>query len=188
MKLFWHGGSTCTIKTDQSSLLLNPNDKQKEADIKVFSEELKERPSTHEKIFDWPGEYEAGGISWIGYEWKKKDEKRITLYHLEVEGVNLCYLHSLDSDLNEEMLKEIGDVDILFVPLGEMDSLSAKNAAKLVEHIEPRIVIPILYTDESLEEFKKELGASNIVAQKEFKVSKSNLPVEDMQVVILEQS
>ncbi len=188
MKISWHGGSTCTITSEQASCLINPNKTNKEADILIYSEELKERPSSKDKSFDWPGEYEAKGMSWIGYSWKKKDESTITLYHLEVEGITVCHLHSLDDMLDEETTKNLGDIDILMVPLGEMNSLNAKTAAKLVEHMEPRIVIPMLYTEESLEEFKKELGASAAIAQKEFKVTRSSLPVEDMQVVILEQS
>lgn len=188
MKLFWHGGSTCTIITDQATFIINPLSKGKETDISVFSEELKDRPKAQEKAFDWAGEYEAGGVSWIGYDWKKKDDSSITLYHFEVEGMNVCHLHSIDDVPEEAMLKNLGDVDILLVPLGEKDSLSAKNAAKLVEHIEPRIVVPILYTPEALEEFKKELGASNVEPQKELKIIKSNLPTEEMLIVILEKS
>ncbi len=188
MKLFWHGESTCTITTDQSNFVINPTTAVKENSISIFSEELKTRPKTSERSFDWPGEYEAGGVSWIGYEWKKKDDTKITLYHFEVEGMNVCHLHSIDEILDEATLKNLGDVDILLVPLGEKNSLTAKNAVKLVEHIEPRIVIPMLYTSEALEEFKKEIGASNIEAQKELKITKGNLPTEDMMIVILEKS
>lgn len=105
-----------------------------------------------------------------------------TIFLIRSEEINLCYLGRINRELPEAEVKEIGNVDILFLPLGEDGTLSAKKAAALVNKIDPRIVIPMLYT--SLDEFKKDEGISD-GEMEALKIKKSDLPEEERRIVIL---
>jgi L-ascorbate metabolism protein UlaG (beta-lactamase superfamily) len=99
--------------------------------------------------------------------------------------MNLCYLGKIAHDLHEDEVKEIGNADILFVPLGEDGSLTTKKALGLVSLIDPKIVIPMLYSD--LTEFKKSEGITNGETDI-LKIKKSELPEEERLNVILKSS
>jgi len=124
-----------------------------------------------------PGEYEKNGIFVEGIA-----DNGNNIYAIKAEEMNLCYLGKISHDLKEEEAKEIGDVDILFVPLGEDGSLPVKKALDVVSKIDPRIVIPMLYSD--LSEFKKSEGISDGETDL-LKIKKQELPEEERKIVIL---
>ena len=127
-----------------------------------------------------PGEYEKSGISIEGIA-----DNGNTIYVIRADEINLCYLGKISHDLREEEAKEIGDVDILFIPLGEAGSLPTKKALGLVSKIDPKVVIPMLYSD--LMEFKKSEGITNGETEV-LKIKKSELPEEERMNVILKAS
>lgn len=124
-----------------------------------------------------PGEYEKSGVFVEGIS-----DNGNTIYVVKAEEINLCYLGKISHDLKENEAKEIGDVDILFVPLGEEGSLPIKKSLELVSKIDPKILIPMLYSD--LTEFKKSEGISDDEIDL-LKIKKSELPEEERKIVIL---
>ena len=124
-----------------------------------------------------PGEYEKSGIFVEGIA-----DNGNTIYLIKAEEINLCYLGRLSHELREDEAKEIGDVDILFVPLGEEGSLPTKKALSVISSIDPRIVIPMLYTD--LSEFKKSEGITDGEMEL-LKIKKSELPEDERKNIIL---
>ncbi len=128
--------------------------------------------------FPGPGEYEKNGIFVEGIA----DNGNNTIYVVKAEDINICYLGKISHDLREDEAKEIGDVDILFVPLGEDGSVNGKKALDLISKIDPKIVIPMLYSD--LSQFKKSEGISPTETDV-LKIKKSELPEDERKVVIL---
>lgn len=127
--------------------------------------------------FSGPGEYEKNGVFIEGIA-----DNGNTIFTLRAEEMKLCYLGKISHELREEEAKEIGDVDILFIPLGEDSTLNTKQASKIISQIDPRIVIPMLYSD--LSEFKKLEGISD--GETDFlKIKKSELPEDERKNVIL---
>lgn len=124
-----------------------------------------------------PGEYEKSGVFVEGIV-----DNGNTIYVVRAEDMNLCYLGNISHDLRESEAKEIGDVDILFVPLGEDGSFDTKKALALVSKIDPRVVIPMLYSD--LADFKKAEGITNGEVET-YKIKKSELPEEEREIIIL---
>lgn len=124
-----------------------------------------------------PGEYEKSGVFVEGL-----NDDGNTIYIIKAEDLSICYLGKISHDLREDETKEIGDVDILFVPLGEDGSLPVKKASALISKIDPRIVIPMLYSD--LGEFKKSENASGEELDV-LKVKKADLPENEMKIYIL---
>jgi L-ascorbate metabolism protein UlaG (beta-lactamase superfamily) len=125
-----------------------------------------------------PGEYEKSGIFTEGIA----DNGNNTIYLVRAEELNLCHLGKISHDLREDEAKEIGDVDILFVPMGEDDSLPTKKALNLVSLIDPKVVVPMLYSD--LSEFKKSEGIDDGEIEV-LKIRKSELPENERMNVIL---
>lgn len=126
-----------------------------------------------------PGEFEHKGVSVQGID---PDEGNDTIYLCTIEDMTLLYPALLKEKISEEAAKEIGDVDILIVPLGEEDSLKAKEAQKLISEIDPRIVIPMLYSD--IHEFKTAEGITDGEIDV-LKIKKVDLPQEERKFYIL---
>jgi hypothetical protein len=81
----------------------------------------------------YPGEYEKSGIL---LEVKEYNEK--LFYHFLVDGKHVVIVNTDTVELKEEILSFFGDVDILIIH-------GSKEAAKLFENIEAKLVVP--YTE-----------------------------------------
>ncbi len=146
-----------------------------------------------------PGEYEIKGVmikgifSWHSSETKGKEKKVNIIYKIEAEGIKICHLGNLgQKNLEENQLEEIGEIDILAVPVDGRD-IGPKIAAEIVSQVEPRLVVPMFYkmpgfeTDaESMKKFLKIMGAEEAERQKKLKISPRNLPAEETKIVVLE--
>ena len=124
---------------------------------------------------DGPGEYEARGISVKGVSAQRmlddKSVKKSTIYRIVYEGVTLVVVGHVFAPLSDEILEEIGVVDIAIVPVGGGGyTLDGHQAAGVVRQLEPEVVIPTHYADiatkyevpqEGLNEFLKEMGGEH---------------------------
>jgi hypothetical protein len=81
----------------------------------------------------YPGEYEKSGIL---LEVKEYNDR--LFYHFLVEGKHVVIVNTDTVELKEEILSFFGDVDILIIH-------GSKEAAKLFENIEAKLVVP--YTE-----------------------------------------
>ncbi len=123
-------------------------------------------------LIDGPGEYEVSRVSVKGIAAKRyRDDSgnKFTMYRLEISSFRVAIIGHCSDVLDERQLEEIGVVDLLVVPVGGNSyTLDAHQAAKIVNQIDPRIVIPVHYADKAikydvdqddLSGFLKELGA-----------------------------
>lgn len=149
-------------------------------------------------VIDSPGEYEKKGIAIRGissYHDKVEGKERgiNTIYVLKAEDVTICHLGDLGQEkLTESQVDEIGDVDILLVPVGGNYTINYKEAIGVISQIEPKIIIPMHYKVKDLkieldgpEKFVKELGLAPEKVDK-YKIAKKLLPLEEMKLVMLE--
>ncbi|MFA5248285.1 MAG: MBL fold metallo-hydrolase [Patescibacteria group bacterium] len=148
-------------------------------------------------IVDTPGEYDVKGIMIVGVETFHDDKNgeergRNIAYRLEVDDIVLAHLGDLGHVLTNEQLEQLGNIDVLLVPIGGHFTLDAKKAVEVINQIEPRIVIPMHYKLpksqidlDGLDKFIKELGVEPQCEEK-FKISKKDLPQEGMSLVVLE--
>jgi len=107
------------------------------------------------KIIDEPGNYVFDGIKIqgiLGYHDKEMGTRRgkITMYKIELEGVKLLHVGDLGHILSKDVVKEIGDVDILFIPVGGVYTVDAREAFENVKLLQPKIVIPMHYRFDGL--------------------------------------
>jgi L-ascorbate metabolism protein UlaG (beta-lactamase superfamily) len=147
-------------------------------------------------IIDCAGEYDYKGILVEGidsFHDEKKGEERggNIMYRIEVDDISVAHLGDLGTVLDNTQLEKLVGTDVLLIPVGGKYTLDAKKAVEVISQIEPRIVIPMHYKMEGvkddldpIEKFIKEIGLTPSYEEK-LKISKKDLPVEDMELVIL---
>ena len=120
-----------------------------------------------------PGEYEVKGVPIRGIETfhdraAGKERGLNTIYRFEVEGITVLHLGDFGEErLREEALEEVGDVDVLLIPVGGTYTIDAADAARITKQVEPAYVIPMHYklpgvkaNLTGVEPFLKEMGIS----------------------------
>ena len=149
-----------------------------------------------ERIFaiEGPGEYEVGGVLITGvrtYHDKQKGAElgSNTAYVIHMDDVVFCHLGDLGHELSTHQLDEIGNVDVLFIPVGGGETIGPTEAMGVISQIEPRIVIPMHYAISQqrsfdvdlapLEKFTHEIGLKDAVAEDKLTVTATTLPSED---------
>jgi hypothetical protein len=174
------------FKSQVASLVVSSHD---DKDANNFSAVEPEHPEDHKKVFNvfHAGEYEVGGVAVAGVDATRKDGTAHTIYRFDIEGVKVGFLGAIDRTLSEKEIEGLGPIDILILPAGGKNVLTASQAAEVVAQIEPRMVIPS-YVDGgddygTPDALKRELGCPTEEVNK-LKIVKSGLPEEDMKLVI----
>jgi len=142
-------------------------------------------------VISGPGEYEVGGIfiKGFGTDTTYAKEKKInTVFSVMFEGINLCFLGSLNAadSLSREVKEGLGEIDVLFAPIGGEDMLTASEAHKLTLALEAKVVIPMDFEHAkgSLDTFIKEAGA-NAETMEKFTFKKKDLDGKEAAVIVL---
>lgn len=139
-------------------------------------------------ILSTPGECETKGVLITTTE---GHEPGTLMIRLDAEQLSLGHLGMTSKPLTDKQLEMLSGVDILLVPVGNGEAYDAEAAAKAVNAIEPRIVIPMAFkcdTDpkaKPVDEFLKEMGSTNGTPEKKVIIKKKDLPQEDTQVIVL---
>ena len=69
-----------------------------------------------------------------------------TIFVFDFDGVRVCHMGDFgQGGLRPEQAEAIGEVDLLFVPVGGGPTAGAEQAALIVERLKPRWVVPMHY-------------------------------------------
>ncbi len=217
MIIHWYGHSCFKIQSSLSDIVLaiDPYDASLgwrspriAADIAIAStqrgeynnmESIKPTHDAQPFIIKYPGEYEVGGIFVYAIPIEqqisdgKKDKNETTLISaIRIDECVVAHLGALNRDLTEKELEELGNVDVLIIPVGGNGVLDAKKAAALVNEIEPRVVIPMQYKTanvkremDGVEKFLKESGVKDVEVIDKYKLAKKDLPADKTEIVLL---
>jgi len=150
-------------------------------------------------LINSPGEYEIKevfiqGIPAFHDNQNGKERGEVIIYKIEAEGIKICHLSDLgQKELTSEQLEQIGDVDILLIPVGGKFTIDAKDASEIISQIEPRIVIPMHYRlpnqkieIDGVDRFLKVMGEEGVSPEKKLKITAKNLPAEETKIIVLE--
>ncbi len=209
VEIRWLGHSCFVLKGKEKTVLTDPycpelgySLGEPEADIVTMShfhpghsyiEGIANKP----KQIKGPGEYEIGTIFITGlasYHDKEKGETRgkNTIYLVEMEGLTLCHLGDLGHALTSSLAGELGNCDILFLPVGEVSTISIDEAAEIVKQLTPHIVIPMHYKTavltrnlESADKFLSKMGIHEMQPKPKLLITRTTLP-SDLQIVVFE--
>ncbi len=149
-------------------------------------------------IIDHPGEYEKQGISIRGirsfHDSSEGKERGLnTIFIIKAEDMTVCHMGDFgQSNLEDKQVEEIGDVDILMIPVGGVYTIDHEGAANIIRQIEPKMIVPMHYKVKDLkvdiagpEKFLKEIGLTPEKVDK-LKIVKKNLPVEEMKLILFQ--
>ncbi|MCE9586510.1 MBL fold metallo-hydrolase [Candidatus Uhrbacteria bacterium] len=213
MQIFWHGFSCIRIEAthgdQQASLVTDPYSNETglrfprtlAPDVVALTHQDDKRfPTdafTNEPfIIRTPGEYEVNGIFAYAIALRSPEDKYPfnLMYRFQVEGMSIGFLGGLNRALTDEEVASLGSIDILLLPVGGGDLLSAKQAVDIIKAVEPRMVIPLAYHTEGI---KEKLGSADafckeLVCKREdgnkLKISKKDLPADELVVTVLERA
>ncbi len=214
MQIFWHGLTSVRIESqhgDQTAMLVTDPFETETAGIKfprslsptlvALSHQRKERfPlnvfETKPFVIADPGEFEVNGV--FAYAIPLTDATHpwphTLLYRFEIEGMSVGFLGGADRALTDDELGKLENIDILLLPIGGDDRLSAKQAIETISAIEPRVVVPLYHHVEGLKKvlgtadaFCKELGVCQRQDTNRLKIARKDLPSEDLLVAVLEK-
>ncbi len=158
MIITYYGEGGFRVQNGELSLLVDAPNNRLKADVFLRTTvETNYFPTTPEEVV-FPGEYEVKGIEIIGKSLSGEgtDKQVKTVYLVNWEGINLVFLGRAGQIPENQVLEGFDRVDILFVPCGGGEVLSAKDAAYVVKQLEPTITIPSFY--KSASELTKALG------------------------------
>ena len=102
------------------------------------------------EVVKGPGTKKAKGIEFLGVP-THHDEKggrergEVTIFCFTLDGLRLCHLGDLGRSLSDAEAKQIGKVDILFIPVGGFYTIDARGADGVVDQLGPGVVIPMHY-------------------------------------------
>lgn len=213
MEIKYLGHASFFIKTKTGRLVTDPFDPKiglhfpkTEADIVTishhhFDHEKANQVAGNPLVIDMPGEFEKNGIRVFGYssyhDAKKGAERgEMTLYRIEAEGIALLHCGDLGVIPDQTLIDAIGEIDILFIPVGGKSTIDANSAVELVKELEPAIIIPMhfrtakhdqkMFADFApVDDFLKKIGADNTVPLPKLSIKKEDLG-EEMKVIVLD--
>jgi len=134
-----------------------------------------------------PGEYEVGGMMirrGIGDDFFIIDEKTI----------RAVYLGGTNNEFDPKRTKNLGDVDVLIVPVGDgVNFMDFDKIERVISNTDPSILIPCAYKEggsgkkdlKSKEEFIKHFGFANVREENYINVSKKKVEKEQQSVEVV---
>jgi L-ascorbate metabolism protein UlaG (beta-lactamase superfamily) len=210
MEITWYGHACFRLKDRNTSVITDPYDKtlglslpRPKADIVTISHASPHHNYTagvkgEFKVVEGPGEYEIGGVFITGIHLtapKKNssdDAAQNNIYVIYMEDIAICHLGDLSHVPTQNQVEDLGSIEVLMVPVGGQNALTAAQAAEVISLIEPYIVIPMHYQLPGLaikldpvEKFLKEMGLAKADTVDMLKLTKASLP-EETQIVLLE--
>lgn len=215
MDIIFLGHSSFKIKGKNISLITDPFDPamvglkypKNEADLVTVSHDHPDHNQVDQvtvgkRVIKGPGEYEIAGTSILGFQTyhdntKGSERGKNTIYVIEMDGLRLCHLGDLGHKLSDALVEDIGQIDVLMVPVGGEYTVGPTEAVDVVQSIEPGIVLPMHYqmpgldpkTFEKLqpvEQFLNQLGSSSETLPK-LSIKEGELLQGEQKVIILER-
>jgi L-ascorbate metabolism protein UlaG (beta-lactamase superfamily) len=218
MELTWHGYSCFSIKTKNANIIIDPYSEglgiklpSLKGDAVLISKNEKQHNNPgavggEPRIIDWPGEYEVKGAAITaidlctvegGPEIKAKEckteNKPGLIFTIEADELRVCFIGDMGKEVSDELIDNIGDVDILLIPVGGEGTLDAKQAQLVIEKIEPRAVVPMHYKISGIKEalddvepFLKAVGAADAAAEEKLVIkAKTDFPEDKTVFAVL---
>lgn len=216
MEITYLGHSSFKIKTKTATVVTDPFDPQMvgfkysgvEGDIVTVSHNHADhnayaKVGEVKKVLEGPGEYEISGVSIMGFpsfhDTKDGGERgKNTIYVIEADGLRIAHLGDLGQMIPDEIVDEMGSIDILMIPVGGFYTIGPKEAVEVCSKIDPYFIIPMHYKVEGInlsqfehlepkETFLKEIGMV-VETLPKFTIKRDEI-VEDQstKVIVLER-
>lgn len=199
MKIKSLGWSSFSLSNDNISILTDPVALKEsgiglpkcKADVVLFSQrdlygkedilreyelEKKIEPDHRDNIFEIssPGEYEIGGMM-------IRRGINFPFYTIDEGNLRIVYMGVIDNSLDVSKTKDLGDVDVLILPIGNGDLfIDYEKIEKILNYIDPTVLLPCAYKTDGLkvgkdiksrDDFIKYFGFTNVKEQSSLNVT-----------------
>ncbi len=180
------GASISKTATD-IAIFTNYDKTVKTSIIKDNNLDTKIVPDKREKVMEisTPGEFEVGGIM------IRRDIDK-DFYIIDENTLRVVYLGGTGSSFDPESVKNVGDVDVLILPVGDgVNFMSFDTMEKVISEIDPAVLLPCAFCEDgakgntckSKEEFIKHFGFANVREEATLNVVKKKVDEENQQSV-----
>jgi L-ascorbate metabolism protein UlaG (beta-lactamase superfamily) len=210
MIISYYGRQHFKLQVGDLTVSLNPLSKDGKgkaakygADITLIStnhpdyngEEQTEHGGKTPFVIKGAGEYEVQNIFFKGFgtevklsEGKKEKVYQNTSYAFTIDGMRVTFLGALGELLKPEHKEIIDETDVLFVPVGtDTFLLNPYDAHKLAVGLEPKLIIPMDYDEQSLPIFLKEAGAEKVEPVEKLTIKKKDIDGKLGEVVLFHE-
>lgn len=163
MRIRWHGHScfeiagsvvVVTDPHDGKSLGISPPDAK--ADLVLVSHDhfdhncAKLVQSADSSVLKKPVMTVERGVRVEGYEADHDSNGgakrgKVTIFKFELDGMEFCHLGDLGQNVDEMLADKIGQVDVLFVPIGDVYTIGPAGAKAAIDRLAPKVAIPMHY-------------------------------------------
>ena len=201
-----HGKEFFKLQTGDMVLALNPISKDSKFKTNGFGANIALVSVNHEdyngaELVDYagktpfvikgPGEYEISDIMFQGFATKGYDDKINSIYYFEFDGMKILYLGAMyQPEISIEARQAIGDVDVLFVPIGGKSVLDAAAAHKLAVSFGPKVIIPMDFGSDqekdALKDFLKESGSEKVAPVDKLTIKSKDIAGKEQEVIVIE--
>ena len=162
MYITWHGHA-CFELGNNVKILFDPHDGKSiglkppvaTPDVVLVSHHHFDHNATRAihgkfKIYDYPGKFREGDVDIVGFrayhdEFGGKRRGEIIMFKVIMDDMHFLHVGDLGHVLPDSQIAEIEPVDVLFIPVGGVFTVDAKKAYRVMEKIEPKVVIPMHY-------------------------------------------
>lgn len=168
MKITWLGHSCYLLEnSSEKKLVIDPfdpsigyNPPNVKADLVTTSHDHHDHNAVNQLIGDPIVVSKIEPVSFFDYEIRgilsyhdddeggKRGENRIFIY--DVGDLRIVHLGDLGHNLDKEEIESLGEVDILFIPVGSVYTIGGMLAKELVQKIKPTVTIPMHYKTKKL--------------------------------------
>lgn len=204
MVITYHGGQSFKVTHGSTTIAFNPISKKSKLDESKYGADIAFVTTWHPDfngveqvkhgnkepfVVDGPGEYEIEQVTARGFGVPTKYDRGEyfnTIYQVNLEDMNLVFLGALnDSAVDPHILSELGEIDILFLPIGGGDLMEVAQASKLAVKLEARLVIPMQYDKAALDAFLKEESKEGLKPIDKLTVKRKDVSAMSGEVVVL---
>ncbi len=207
MIITYSGLETFKLQVGDLTIALNPPSKDSSHKVSKFGADITLSSLLHEDmnggedfffgdkkpfVIKGPGEYEIKGIFIRGVQGASEydGESRInTIYTIGLDNMRVCFLGAQSSKtLLADTKEAIGEVDVLFVPIGGEGVLDPASAYQLAVSLEPKIIIPMHYDKKALETFLKEGSQQAADMVEKLTIKRKDIEAKEGEIIVVKQS
>jgi L-ascorbate metabolism protein UlaG (beta-lactamase superfamily) len=159
-----------------------------------FTQAVEGNPQIFSQLGDFSSkEYKIRGVASFHDHSEGHERGGNIIYRLETEGLVVCHMGDLGHVLNAKEIQELGEIDVLMIPVGGYYTIDAIEAAQVVNQLNPKIVLPmhfkpensdIIYNISGVEPFCRSLGWEVINGLETLEVNSSNLESWKRKIVL----
>ncbi len=203
LKIRWHGHSCWEIRNDKT-IVTDPHDGKSigipapnvKGDIILVSHDHYDHNSVksvekndskiitdgHKRNID---NIEIYGINTFHDEENGAKRGKNILFKFIIDNITFCHLGDLGHILDDVTISKIGDVDVLFIPIGGTFTIDNQKAWNVIKNIKAKIIVPMHYKIGGLslpisgiDSFLKQKPYNVLHVGNEIDIEKEDLPQE----------